>query len=121
MYDTSVAMRANALREKLPVPKGFKVLVAIAPVAEKTKGGIIRAENFKAAEDSASVLGFVLDMGPDAYKGTNFSESYCQPGDWVSFRSYTGTRFRMGDVEFRLINDNAIEAVVGNPEEFARV
>ena len=40
---------------------------------------------------------------------------YCKEGDWVIFRSYSGTRFKVENQEFRIINDDTVEAVVEDP------
>ncbi len=36
------------------------------------------------------------------------------------FRSYSGTRFKIKGEEFRLINDDTVEAVVDDPRGYAR-
>jgi hypothetical protein len=36
------------------------------------------------------------------------------------FRANTGTRFKVGDNEYRLMNDDSIEAVVDNPNGIIR-
>jgi co-chaperonin GroES (HSP10) len=41
-------------------------------------------------------------------------------GDFVIFRSYSGTRFKIMDKEFRLINDDTVEAVVEDPRGYKR-
>ena len=45
---------------------------------------------------------------------------WCAVGDWVMFRPYSGTRFKIRGQEFRLINDDTIEAVVDDPREYSR-
>ena len=56
-------------------------------------------------------------MGPDAYddKKKFPNGPYCNEGDWVLMRSYSGTRFKIHGKEFRLINDDSVEAVVQDP------
>ena len=46
--------------------------------------------------------------------------SYCKKGDFVIFRSYSGTRFKVHGKEFRLINDDTVEAVVEDPRGYSR-
>ena len=67
-------------------------------------------------EEIGSVCGFALKMGADAYGDkTRFpSGPWCERGDWVLMRSY-GTRFKVHGKEFRLINDDSVEAVVEDP------
>ena len=124
MYDPSIA-RGHldpAFMAKLPEPTGYRVLVAIPQVEEKTKGGIYRPDEIREREQMASVFGLVLKLGPDAYldKERFPNGPLCKVGDWVLFRPYSGTRFRHCGNEFRVINDDTVEAVVVSPEEYER-
>jgi hypothetical protein len=38
----------------------------------------------------------------------------------VMFRANTGTRFKLGKQEYRLMNDDSIQAVVPNPRMISR-
>jgi co-chaperonin GroES (HSP10) len=68
-----------------------------------------------------SIIGVVLDMGEEAYKDTErFSKPWCKVGDYVMFRANTGTRFKVAGVEYRLMNDDSIEAVVADPRGVSR-
>ena len=64
-----------------------------------------------------SICGFVLKMGPDAYQNAERFPNgpYCDEGEWILMRSYSGTRFKVHGKEFRLINDDSVEAVVEDP------
>jgi co-chaperonin GroES (HSP10) len=106
----------------LPAPKGYRILIAVPEVEEKTKGGIIRPDVIKSREETASIVGQVLEMGPDCYSDPDRFPAgpYCQEGDWVMFRAYSGTRFKVGGKEFRLINDDVVEATLSNPEGIER-
>ena len=105
----------------LPEPKGWKLLIAIANVKEKTAGGIIMPDNLKDAEKTASITGYVVRMGPQAYTDTErYSEPWCSIGDYVVFRSYAGTRLKVGDMEFRIINEDEVEGTVPDPSKIAR-
>jgi co-chaperonin GroES (HSP10) len=107
---------------KIPDPKGYKLLVAIPNVEEKTSGGVIRPDDLVSREEVASIFGFVVACGPDAYgdKKKFPSGPWCEKGDFVMFRSYSGTRFKIGGQEFRLINDDTVEAVVDDPRNIER-
>ena len=74
-------------------------------------------------EQTASIIGLVVEMGEDSYKDEQKFPNgpYCKKGDFVIFRSYSGTRFKVKNEEFRLINDDTVEAVVDDPRGFARV
>ena len=102
---------------QLPKPTGYKLLIALPDPEEKTEGGIIKASQTLQAEEIGSIVGFVLEMGPDAYQSSERFPSgpYCKKGDWIMMRSYSGTRFKVHGKEFRLINDDSVEAVVEDP------
>jgi len=120
MYKTT-PMDEN-LVHKLPEPKGYRVLIAIAEVEDKTEGGVYMPDSLKSAESTASIIGFVLKVGAEAYADeTRFPTGpWCKEGDFVIFRSYSGTRFKIGGKEFRIINDDTVEAVVDDPRGYTR-
>ena len=107
---------------QLPEPKGYKLLIALPEVDEMTEGGIIKSEDSRHEESIATVVGWVMSMGVDAYANyTRFpSGPYCQVGDWVIFRAFSGTRIKIHGKEFRLINDDTVEAVVEDPRGVER-
>lgn len=110
------------LLAKLPEPKGYKILIAIPKLTGKTEGGVYMPDELKKAEETASILGYVLKIGTEAYKDEKkFPDGpYCKEGDFVIFRSYSGTRFKLHGEEFRLINDDTVEAVVDDPKGYSR-
>ena len=107
---------------KLPDPKGYRILIAIAEVEGKTEGGVYMPDNLKSAESTASIIGYVLKVGSEAYADTDRfpNGAWCKEGDFIIFRSYSGTRFKIGGKEFRLINDDTVEAVVDDPRGYTR-
>ena len=107
---------------QLPEPRGYKLLITLPEIEEKTEGGIIKPSEFRHEESIATVVGWVMSMGPDAYANeTRFpSGPYCQVGDWVVFRAFSGTRIKVHGKEFRLINDDTVEAVVEDPRGVER-
>ena len=107
---------------QLPEPKGYKLLIALPEIEEKTDGGIIKSSQSMHEESISTVVGYVLSMGPDAYAnyGRFPTGPYCQEGDWVLFRAFSGTRIKIHGKEFRLINDDTVEAVVEDPRGVER-
>ena len=107
---------------KLPKPQGYKILIGVPEVSDKTEGGVFMPDGLKSAEETASIIGFVMNLGPDAYayKDKFPNGPYCGEGDFVIFRSYSGTRFKIHGKEFRLINDDTVEAVVDDPRGYTR-
>ena len=108
---------------QLPAPAGYKILIALPEVEEQTEGGIIKSAQTIYAEEITSVTGFVLAMGPDAYadKKRFPSGPYCKVGDFVIMRAYAGTRLSIYGKEFRLLNDESIEAVVDDPRGIKKI
>jgi|TARA_R110002051_G_scaffold267753_1_gene327675 co-chaperonin GroES (HSP10) len=110
------------IASQLPEAKGFKLLIALPEIDEMTDGGIIKSEGSRHEESIATVVGWVMSMGPDAYVNYDRFPSgpYCQVGDWVIFRAFSGTRIKIHGKEFRLINDDTVEAVVEDPRGVER-
>ena len=116
-------VEATDKAKQLPVPKGYKILIALPDIEETTKGGIIKASETRRVEEVGSIVGFVLEMGDDCYQDKNRFPNgpYCEKGDWIIMRSYSGTRFMVHGKEFRLINDDSVEAVVEDPRGIVKV
>ena len=110
------------LHAKLPEPKGYRLLIALPEIDEKTQGGVIMPDGLVKDESTASIIGFVIKMGSDAYadKERFTNGAWCKEGDFVIFRSYSGTRFKVAGKEFRLINDDTVEGVVDDPRGYSR-
>lgn len=103
---------------QLPVPVGYRVLVALPDIEERYEGSeILKTEGEKNKEFILSILGIVLDMGEDAYKDPDRYPNgpWCKRGDYVMFRMNTGTRFKVNGKEYRLMNDDSVEAVIPDP------
>jgi len=73
-------------------------------------------------EEQTTVVLFVAALGPDAYKDEKRFPSgpWCQKGDFVVVRAYAGTRLKIHGTEWRLINDDSVEAVVEDPRGIGR-
>ena len=110
------------LHAKLPEPTGYRLLIALPEIDEKTQGGVIMPDGLVKDESTASIIGFVLKTGPDAYSDKERfpNGAWCKEGDFVIFRSYSGTRFKVAGKEFRLINDDTGEGVVDDPRGYTR-
>jgi len=108
--------------EQLPSPSGYRLLIALPEVEETTEGGLYIPEERRYAESVASIVGFVLKAGPDAYGDEKRFPNgpWCEEGDWVVMRAYSGTRVRIHGKEFRIINDDSVEAVVEDPRGVVR-
>ena len=118
--DTAKKPRAA---HKLPDPKGYKILINLPEPETASEGGILKAQETIEAEEVGSIIGFVIKLGPDAYsdKSRFPSGAYCKERDFIMMRSYSGTRFKVHGKEFRLINDDSVEAVVEDPRGVMKV
>jgi len=112
-----------ALEAAIPRPTGYHILIAL-PNVEETFGEsmLLKADKTVREEYILSTIGLVLDMGDQAYNDKDrFSAGpWCKPGDYVMFRANTGTRFKIGTQEYRIMNDDSIQAVVPNPRAISR-
>ena len=107
-------LSTSATKPKIELPN--KELVGVKK--EKTKGGIILAEDTIERSQVASTCGLVLDMGPHCYDKERFPEGpWCKKGDWIIFARYAGSRIKIDGGEIRLLNDDEILATVENPED----
>jgi len=120
-------MTEDVMKE-LPEPKGYKLLIAI-PKKDETHANsvIVIPEMDRKKEEIASIIGLVVKIGTLAYKDEEkFPDGpWCNEGDFILMRAYSGTRFKIttpeGSQEFRLINDDTVEAVVADPRVVSRI
>ena len=107
---------------QLPAPKGYRILCAIPEAEEAFDSGIIKSDETRRHDELLSTVLFVVDMGPDCYadKDRFPTGSWCKKGDFILVRPNAGTRLVIHDREFRLINDDSVEAVVQDPRGIKR-
>jgi len=112
--------------KQLPEPKRFHVLCVVPEAMEEyadSEVGIIKSSQAMYHEEVLTSVLFVVKLGPDAYKDeTRFpSGASCKEGDFVIVRPNSGTRLKIHGREFRIINDDSVEAVVEDPRGIGRV
>jgi len=107
---------------QLPKPSGYRILCAIPEVDKEYDSGIIKAGETVNYEEKLATVLFVVEVGPDCYKDvTRFpSGAWCKQGDFVIVRPHAGTRLLIHGREFRMINDDSVEAVVEDPRGIKR-
>ena len=120
--NTQAPMTNEELDAQLPKPVGYKILIALPTVEEKFESGILKADRTIQQEHILSMVGLVLDMGEQAYKDPDRYPTgpWCTVGDYVLFRSNSGTRFKVNGVEYRFLNDDSIDGVVADPRGITR-
>lgn len=116
----------SSLKENqaLPDPTGYRILCAV-PEIEKTlgeSGKLIKADQTIRDEEILTTVLFVVKIGVDAYKDPKRFPSgpWCKEGDFILVRPHAGTRVKVFGKEMRLINDDAVEAVVADPRGIKR-
>ena len=118
-----VQLTDDELEQQLPRPVGYRVLIAL-PEIEKTYGNtsVLKTDKEIHLDYIMSIMGLVVDMGDGAYKDKErFPDgAWCKEGDFVMFRANSGTRFKVAGKEYRLLNDDSIEAVVADPRGITR-
>lgn len=123
---TEAAIKINEEQEfeaQLPTPAGYKILIALPKASETYEGSsILKSDKEKDLDHIMSIIGLVMDVGPQAYADTDRFPNgpWCKQGDYVMFRMNSGTRFKLGGMEYRLMNDDNIEAVVADPRGITR-
>ena len=119
----TVETNEEEFEAQLPTPVGYRVLVAMPKVEEAFEGSeILKSVTTKHQEQVMSINGRVVDIGDQAYSDVDRFPTgpWCKQGDYVMFRANTGTRFTIEGLEYRLMNDDSIEAVVADPRGIQR-
>jgi co-chaperonin GroES (HSP10) len=116
---------AEQKAKQLPDPKRYHLLCvvpeAMAEFADSDIG-IVKASDTMMREELLTPVLFVVKMGPDAYadKERFPNGPSCKVGDFVIVRPNSGTRLKIHGREFRIINDDSVEAVVEDPRGITR-
>ena len=109
--------------KQLPEPSTYHLLCALPEVDDEYESGLVKASQTLHYEELLSPVLFVVKLGPDAYKDEKRFPSgpSCKAGDFVLVRPNTGTRVKIHGREFRIINDDSVEAVVQDPRGITRM
>ena len=121
--NTSVLPETEAERARqVPDPVTYHLLCMLPKAEEEYESGLVKAGQTMHFEEVMSPVLFVAKMGPDCYKDPiRFpSGPSCKVGDFVLVRPNTGTRLKIHGTEWRLINDDSVEAVVQDPRGIKR-
>lgn len=109
--------------KQLPEPAGFRLLCMV-PKIDDTFGDskILKADDTVRVEEQTTLVLFVAKIGKDAYQDkTRFPNGpLCKVGDFIITRAYSGTRLKIHGTEWRIINDDNVEAVVEDPRGISR-
>ena len=113
----------KSLKERMPEPTGWRMLILPYRGKGKTAGGIYLPD--KVVEDGQiqTVVGYVMKQGALCYKDENkFPDGpWCKEGDWICIGRYAGSRFSLEDMEVRVINDDEVIATLLDPEDIKHI
>ena len=128
--DLSQAVDLSAVMNKsqeekatqLPKPSGYRILCAIPEIEKEYESGIIKADTTINHEELLTTVLFVVELGPDCYKDESRFPTgpWCKQSDFIIVRPNAGTRLVIHGKEFRIINDDSVEAVVEDPRGISR-
>jgi co-chaperonin GroES (HSP10) len=116
--NTTVLPETDAEKARqVPDPVTYHLLCMLPKADEEYESGLIKSGQTMHFEEVMSPVLFVAKMGPDCYKDPlRFpSGASCKVGDFVLVRPNTGTRLKIHGTEWRIINDDSVEAVVEDP------
>ena len=107
---------------QIPTPSTYHLLCMVPQAEEEYESGLVKAGNTTHYEEVLTPVLFVAKMGPDAFADkTRFPNGpSCKVGDFVIVRPNTGTRLKIHGTEWRIINDDSVEAVVEDPRGIQR-
>jgi len=114
---------AEEKAKQVPDPVTFHLLCVLPDIDEEYgDSGLVKAGQTMHFEELLSPVLFVVKVGPDAYKDEKRFPNgpSCKVGDFVLVRPNTGTRIKIHGKEFRIINDDSVEAVVQDPRGITR-
>ena len=109
--------------KQLPEPRTFHILCVVPEAMEEyAESSLIKASQTMHYEEVLTPVLFVVKLGPDAYKDASRFPSgpSCKEGDFIIVRPNSGTRMKIHGREFRLLNDDSVEAVVEDPRGITR-
>jgi co-chaperonin GroES (HSP10) len=109
--------------ERLPQPVGWRILILPYRGKDVTSGGVYKPQESVERYALATVVGYVLKMGPECYsdKEKFANGPWCSEGQWVIIGRYAGARFKIEGGEVRIINDDEVIGTIADPEDVMHV
>lgn len=109
-----------SLIDRMPTPTGWRMLVLPYAGQGQTKGGIALTKETLDREALATVVAYVVKMGPLCYndKAKYGDKPWCVEKEWVLIGRYSGARFKLEDgAEVRIINDDEVIGTILDPDD----
>jgi hypothetical protein len=122
--DLSGVLNASDVEKakQVPDPVTYHILCMLPKADETIEGSsLVKTATMMYHEELLSPVLFVAKIGPDAFPKDKFpSGPSCKVGDFILTRPNSGTRMKIHGTEWRLINDDSVEAVVQDPRGIQR-
>jgi co-chaperonin GroES (HSP10) len=114
---------ASSVQDRIPTPTGWRIAILPYRGKERSKGGILLAEETQKRTQLATTCGYVLKVGDLAYKDAEKFPNgpWCKEGDWIIFGRYAGSRIAIDGGEIRLLNDDEILGRINDPEDVLHI
>ena len=106
--------------ERMPQPTGWRMLVLPSKGKGVSTGGIALTRETLDREALATVVAYVVKMGPLCYdnKEKYGDTPWCEEKQWVLIGRYSGARFKLEDgEEVRIINDDEVIGTIIDPDD----
>ena len=117
--ESEKAAKNMSLKERVPQPTGWRILVMPYTGNDKTDGGVYIPDQVREREARATVVAYVIKVGSLAYQDQDKfgGEAWCKEGDWICIGRYAGSRFSITGGEVRIINDDEVIATIVDPDD----
>ena len=115
--------KAEEKATQLPKPQSYHILCMVPKAEEEySESGILKSAQTQQHEEVLTPVLFVMALGPDAYadKERFPNGPSCKVGDFILIRPNSGSRVKIHGQEFRIINDDSVEATVDDPRGISR-
>jgi co-chaperonin GroES (HSP10) len=120
--EAKIAEEAAEKAKQIPDPTGYHILCMVPKIDSTYESGLIKADETIHVESQTTMVLYVAKLGPMAYKDESKFPTgpWCKEGDFVITRAYAGTRVLIHGTEWRIINDDTVEAIVQDPRGIRR-
>jgi len=122
LLETRAEAEAREKAKQIPEPKGYHILCMVPKIDDSYESGILKADSTMHVESQTTLVLYVAKLGNMAYadKEKFPTGPWCKVGDFIITRAYAGTRVLIHGTEWRIINDDTVEAVVQDPRGIRR-
>ncbi len=98
----------------MPQPTGWKLMILMITIPEKSAGGVIVVDDAREQRSLASPQGVVLAMGPQAYSDpSRFDGAWVKVGDRITAVKYDASMYQLGNGQrLGFLNDTQPLAVL---------